>query len=224
LVGFGMILKSSPNHGVFFILALTITIPVDRFALGQGKIMIRFKFNEMKTTEAVVLLLKENGGKMNYMKLIKLLYLADREALSRWARPITGDVYVSMDRGPVLSKVLDIINSGKDPDVDSYWHKFVSHPATYELSIIDTPTMNILSKREVDLLLSIFEKYKQLDEWKMVRICHDMLPEWKDPEGSSIPIRIEDILREVNKTERDIALIEDEVADLNYITAILSAK
>ena len=28
---------------------------------------------------------------MKYLKLIKRLYLADREALSRWGRPITTD-------------------------------------------------------------------------------------------------------------------------------------
>jgi len=186
--------------------------------------MIRFKFNEIKTTEAVGLLLKENGGKMNYMKLIKLLYLADREALSRWARPITGDFYVSMDRGPVLSKVLDIINSGKAPGVDSYWHKYISPPAGYEVAIIEVPAADVLSKRERELLLSIYEKYKPFDEWEMVKICHDTLPEWQDPEGSSIPIRIEDILRELGKTERDIALIDDEVSDLNYVAAILHAN
>ena len=35
---------------------------------------------------------------MSYMKLIKLLYLADREALARWGRPITTDQYVSTPR------------------------------------------------------------------------------------------------------------------------------
>ncbi len=186
--------------------------------------MIRFQFNEAKTTQAAALLLKENGGKMNYMKLIKLLYLADREALSRWARPISGDFYVSMDNGPVLSKVLDKINSGRNPAaVKSYWHKFISSPQGYNIKLLkNEPGSDELSNREEELLLSIFEKYKDFDPWQMVDYCHDNLPEWKDPEGSSIPIRVEDILREVNKTEKDIAFIEDEVSNLNYIKAILS--
>ena len=36
---------------------------------------------------------------MSYMKLIKLLYLADREALAQWGRSISIDTYVSMDKG-----------------------------------------------------------------------------------------------------------------------------
>ncbi len=46
---------------------------------------------------------------MSYMKLIKLLYLADREALARWGRPITTDTYVAMKHGPVLSYILNLI-------------------------------------------------------------------------------------------------------------------
>ena len=65
------------------------------------------RFNEVKATQAAARLLRNRGGRMSYMKLIKLLYLADREALSRWGRPITTDKYVSMDKGPVLSRVLD---------------------------------------------------------------------------------------------------------------------
>jgi hypothetical protein len=49
------------------------------------------KFDERKATEATALLLSLRGGQMHYMKLIKLLYLADRRALLRWGIPITTD-------------------------------------------------------------------------------------------------------------------------------------
>ena len=186
--------------------------------------MIRFQFDEAKTTQAAAMLLKENGGKMNYMKLIKLLYLADREALSKWERPITGDLYVAMPKGPVLSIVLDKINSGRNPSgVKSYWHKYISSPEGYNVKLLKhEPGFDELSKREKELLKSIFEQFKNYDQWQMVDICHDILPEWRDPKGTSIPIQIEDILRAVNKTERSIILIEDEVSHLNYVKAILS--
>ena len=46
-------------------------------------------FNEAKATQAAARLLFLRGGTMSYVKLIKLLYLADREALIRWGRPVT---------------------------------------------------------------------------------------------------------------------------------------
>ena len=45
---------------------------------------------------------------MNYMKLIKLLYLADRQHCW-WQQPITGDKYYSMPWS-VVSTILDIIS------------------------------------------------------------------------------------------------------------------
>jgi len=53
---------------------------------------------------------------MSYLKLIKLLYIIDREALLRWGRPLTGDRYVSMDHGPVLSQTLNLITEEPRPD------------------------------------------------------------------------------------------------------------
>jgi hypothetical protein len=49
------------------------------------------RFNERRATEAAARFLKLRGGKMSYLKLIKLLYLLDREALLRWGRPVTTD-------------------------------------------------------------------------------------------------------------------------------------
>lgn len=49
------------------------------------------------------------GGQMEYIHLIKLLYLADRQALEEWSRPITTDRYVSMKDGIMLSRILDHI-------------------------------------------------------------------------------------------------------------------
>jgi hypothetical protein len=49
-------------------------------------IVLRFNDPE-KATEAAAKFLKLRGGRMSYLKLIKLLYLLDREALLRWGRP-----------------------------------------------------------------------------------------------------------------------------------------
>lgn len=64
---------------------------------------MRTRYREEKATEAAARLLKLRGGAMSHMKLIKLLYLLDREAYVRWGRPVTYDTYVSMPHGPVLS-------------------------------------------------------------------------------------------------------------------------
>ncbi len=193
------------------------------FSLEKGGIMIEFKFNEIKTTQASVLLLQMAGGKMNYMKLIKLLYLIDREALINWGRSLTGDTYFAMKHGPVLSNVLDTINYGKDPTDDSYWYEYITKPSEYIIKLTGhLPGQDKLSKREIELIKEIFNKFNEFNEWDLVEICHEILPEWKDPGETSELIQVDKILEKEKKSPDEIKEIEEEVANLKYVEKILS--
>ncbi len=66
---------------------------------------IQFRFHPEKAVEAAAAFLKLHGKPMKYLGLLKMLYIADRIALERMEQAITGDHYVSMDYGPVLSGV-----------------------------------------------------------------------------------------------------------------------
>jgi len=68
-------------------------------------------------------LLKQGGSPTSYLKLIKLLYLADRDALLRFGRPITTDCYVLTSQGPSLSQVSDLITVGSI--VESVWQHYI---------------------------------------------------------------------------------------------------
>src|ERR1017187_9578590 len=83
------------------------------------------RFNEAKATQAASFFLKLRGGQMHYIKLIKLLYLADREALIRWGIPFTTDRHVSMDNGPVTSRILRLIT---EDCPKPFWSKYISAP------------------------------------------------------------------------------------------------
>lgn len=87
-------------------------------------------FNERKVTHMAAYFLKQGGGQMSHLKLMKLLYLADREAMRRSGFPMSGDRLVSMPHGPVLIARTSIVLSGKTPMVrqfpyvpkTSFWH------------------------------------------------------------------------------------------------------
>ena len=53
-------------------------------------------YREEKATQVAALFLRLNGGKIDYGKLMDLMYLAEREALIRWGRPITFDKLVNI--------------------------------------------------------------------------------------------------------------------------------
>lgn len=178
------------------------------------------QFNEAKVAQAAARFLKLRGGTMSYMKLIKLLYLADREAILRWGHPITTDQYVSMDKGPVLSRTLNLINDGSEPGSHNVWPEYVSEPGRFEVTLkVAEPVGDELSKAEKALIDEIFQTHGHLSRWQLVELVHG-LPEWKDPSGSAIPITYRDILLAGNKTEDEIAAVESDLSDFAMAQAL----
>ena len=127
------------------------------------------------------------------MKLIKLLYLIDREALDRWGRPVSTDRYVSMDHGPVLSSVLDLISHGAEPGMKSAWLELISAPDGYDVRLHSDkpPADDELSKAEKELIDEVFARFRMASRWDLVRYLHKTAPEWQAPQGSSHPISYE---------------------------------
>lgn len=183
--------------------------------MGEEVIM-NFNFNERRSTQAAAFLIRRNGNKLNYMKLIKLLYLVDREALIKWQQPITGDKYYSLPLGPVVSKILDKISSGPNPKSPDYWSSIIqiAQNDSYSVTTIDEPEYDELSKREIRLLEGLDDKFKAYSQWDMVTYCHNNLPEWEDPNGSSDQITIEDILKTSikNGTDKELDFLLENVA------------
>ena len=178
---------------------------------------MRFRFNEKKTAQAAAHLLKLSGGRLNYMVLIKLLFLADRMALLKNERPITGAVMVSMKYGPVLSEVLDLINEGERGG--GPWVELVSPPNAYDVSlVVDEPETDELSKFELRVLDLVYEKFGKMEKWALVDWLHDNIREWTDPKGSVLTIEYADVLRKNDFSEQDIQRIRED-AEVSWAIA-----
>lgn len=165
-------------------------------------------YREDKAAQAAARLLTLAGGTLNHMKLIKLLYLADRRALLDYGRPITFDWYVSMPHGPVLSFTLDKINDAAPPDGTSYWHRLISERRDHEVTLLGEPPRDQLSQAEEAVLDRIWQEYGKMSQWELRDFSHS-LPEWRDPHGSSLPIEIRDILLAEGFTEDDAREVLD---------------
>jgi uncharacterized phage-associated protein len=160
-------------------------------------------FSQEKATASAAFLLRLRGGQMSYLKLIKLLYLADREALHRWGFNITTDRYVSMEHGPVVSHIYNLITI-EEPN-NQFWAKYITPPlGVYEVALTtgDIPE-DQLSPAEEKLLTEIYEKYGSWNRWKVRDYTHN-LPEWKDPGNSSLPIPVQDILKAQGESDKEV--------------------
>jgi len=181
---------------------------------------MQFRFDFERALESVAVLLKSAPARrMNYMRLLKLLYIAEREILAERAHPLTGDSVLAMERGPVLSRTYSLILGGDSKD-SSKWKEFINKDH-YDVVLLNDPGTSHLTKAILFKLAEVTERYQDKDEWDMVEESH-LLPEWRRvfPEGSksAFPMRWEDALiaqgkqtlvSEVENDERASAIFDD---------------
>lgn len=175
---------------------------------------IKNLFNERRTAQAAAFMLHRAGGRLPLIKLMKLLYLAERQSLQQYGEPITGDRLVSLDHGPVLSKTYDHIN-GAAESCEGGWDSWIADRAEHvvalrDSSMIRSPEQDLieLSDSDLEILASVWAEFGHLGKWALVRYTHDNLAEWQDPDGSMIPIPYERLFEVLGySSEQTSALI-----------------
>ena len=156
---------------------------------------------------------------MSYLKLIKLMYYIDRAALIQWGRSVTFDRIISMNQGMVLSETLNLITGGVPLEQHLAWRDLISAPmGDYEVAANDVQTdYDELSDAEEELIRKVFDVSGKKSRWELVEE-HHKLPEWIDPDGSSIPLTYRDILQKSGKRSyADIEAIGEELESIGLL-------
>ena len=179
---------------------------------------IRFPFSEPKAIEAAAVLLQDSGGSMPYMRLIKLIYLADRESLHRFGRPIAGGRYVAMKLGPVTSEILDTIKYS----LQGKWAEIIERDG-YDVRLKHEIESRLLSEAEISILQETADLFRRLDKWALSDLTHS-LPEWRDPGDSAAEISPEDILTALKKSEEEIEDIREDAMEDRYFSQLFADK
>jgi len=181
---------------------------------------IRFCFDERKATAAAAVFLAEHGNRMPYMKLVKLLYIAERECLRKRGRPVFGDEYFALPRGMVVSRVLDLIKREGDPLVETsgIWSGHITKQG-YNVTLAAPPDLGCLSDSEMDTIREIAGVFRTLDQWQLGDFTH-ALPEYRDPGSSSLQISPDDILRALAKSDEEVEEIREDAIERKHFDSI----
>jgi uncharacterized phage-associated protein len=73
--------------------------------------VVAFEFDPQRTLAAIAYIASKELPRFDKYRVCKLVFLADRQHLVRYGRPITGDTYYALDWGPVPSATLDALNN-----------------------------------------------------------------------------------------------------------------
>ncbi len=169
-----------------------------------------FRFNFEKTLQAAAVLLSLDDNRMDRIRLLKLLYIADRELLAEAGRPLTGAIPVAMKYGPVPSSVYDLIKGVAGRTVE--WSRYIES-TNYSVALREDPGRGKLSKREVEKLIEVTERYRSLDDFELSELTHTF-DEWDKHyrADTSTPIPWEEVLQPQGKGELVEAIERDEAA------------
>ena len=155
---------------------------------------------------------------MGRIRLIKLLYLADRKILKDTGRPLFGGRACAMQHGPVHSEILDLIN-GKRID-ETRWSEFIETQGPRFIALIKDPGVAKLAPCEVDALNDVSDSHATMEDWD-VAMCTHALQEWKKHypdlnENTSRPIPLEDILDALGMQNDKDGILADARAEADF--------
>ena len=161
--------------------------------------MIKNLFNEKKAAQAAAYFLFRAGGRVSVLKLMKLLYLAERRSFERYGTPMIGDRMVSMPHGPVLSCTYNHMN-GELESADGGWESWIADREEHDLDLrnraaMKSPEEDLLELSDADLsvLSEIWAQFGKMGKYALRHWTHKNCPEWKDPDGSMIPLAPEEL-------------------------------
>ncbi len=157
-------------------------------------------FNSRKAAQIVAFFAREQGGNINVLKLMKLVYIADRRNMEKYDFSISGDVFVSMDHGPLNSITYNCVNAMDENRPG--WDEFVTDRAGNDVGLARNVTnedLDELSIAELETLKEVWADFGAMGKWDIRNWTHENCPEWEDPKGGSSLIPYARVFKFLNK-------------------------
>ncbi len=151
--------------------------------------MIVSDFDVRKAAQVAAYFARAAGGRINGLKLVNIIYLADREFAARYDEPMIDDHWVSMDHGPVNSGTLNMVNGMGGPNPD--WDTFIGPRVGFDVALarnLRDGDLDELSVADLEVLSAIWEKFSPMSVDEVRDYTHMNCPEWEHPQSGSTPI------------------------------------
>lgn len=147
-------------------------------------------------------------------KVFKVLYLAEKEHLSRYGRMIAGDTYIKMQYGPVPSAIYDGLKAVKGtiipgPELRELAERLedLVHVKGKQLTPIGEPDLDWLSASDVECLDESIKQYGTRAFSELTTITHDAA--W-DQAPENGPMTVEAIASTLDNSETVLSYLRGD--------------
>jgi uncharacterized phage-associated protein len=183
-------------------------------------------FNYKKAVQSLNFFAVKEGGIIDKMKSMKLIWLSDRAHLRKYGRPILMDRYIAMRYGPVPSKTKDLSecdNVFLDENERTYRDKYLKilHE-NHNIESIHEPETKVFSETDIQIMEKVYSKFGKDEQFKLSEISH-FYPEWKrykemleSGEASHIDMNYSDFFKNPEKEGKsDFFQLDKEHLDIS---------
>jgi uncharacterized phage-associated protein len=133
-------------------------------------------FNAKKAVQAAGVLLRAHGKRMSHLRLLKLLYIAERKSIKDDGCPLVGGHFVAMNHGPLHDDVYQLIKG--EHRRYSIWAGHVARVGQHDIVLERDTGVDELSEYEIRLLNTISEENEHLDDFTLAEFTHEF-EEWR---------------------------------------------
>jgi uncharacterized phage-associated protein len=195
---------------------------------------LHFDFDYRKATQALNYFARQEGDQINKMKVLKLLYFADRYHIRKYGRLVTNDNYLAMQHGPVPSTSKDIAedNDYLNDEIRAYSVQFIEPVGNLSLRSIKKIDKSVLSDSDMEALCFAWDNFGHYDQFELRDLTHNY-PEWlkwKDylDDASCLPMDllefVKDPTTDANKcfdlSNKDKSIRRDQLIELAHVESL----
>jgi uncharacterized phage-associated protein len=137
-----------------------------------------FHFAYTKAVQALNFFARQNGGEIEKLHALKLVFFADRFHLRKYGRPITNDQYWAMRLGPVPSGVKDLFELDSASHDERHYAEgfFVRGTRPHTIRSIAEVDSHVVSQTDLEAVEFAWRSFGRLSG--IVERTHNY-PEWK---------------------------------------------
>ncbi len=139
------------------------------------ELMLKFKIDEEKAIESIVWI-ASNWPQVTPFYVAKILFLAEKDHLNKFGRPIIADTYIAMPYGPVPSTIRDFIESNAlfSDFVGTFEESVqVDRSKKYaEISARREPNLELFSKSDIQCLMAALKFCKTKTFGELSELTH----------------------------------------------------
>ena len=155
-----------------------------------------------KAAQALNFFARQEGGSINKLKALKLLFFADRYHLRKFGRPVSECTYFAMTHGPVASEAKHIAEECDTlpTPARAYARKFVRKAGDYDFSAVAEMDAAVISASDREALEFAWRFFGKFSKYQLRDITHHY-PEWKRHEhkltsSKRVPMDLADFFKE----------------------------